>query len=182
MHCGYGRQSFRSREDPQLIELQPRHEFPCAEHSNILWMEVCSSKAGFRGERTVNDALKYAAAGVVNTGVGYGVFWIALRGLNLSPETANAIGYVVALSIAFLLNRFFVFTGARISWVSATRFLIGFAVAFALNQLVLLLLVRFYLVQPEIAQLFAMAIYTVSFYAINKYFVFATTATRTLKQ
>jgi putative flippase GtrA len=121
----------------------------------------------------LSEVFKYAIAGVVNTAAGYGVFWIALRGLHLSPEAANAIGYVIALGVAFLLNRFFVFTGARISVPTGMRFLVAFIVAFALNHGVLVLLVRNYSVLPEVAQIFAMIVYTMSFYVLNKYFVFA---------
>jgi putative flippase GtrA len=133
-------------------------------------------------ERDLNEAFRYAIAGAANTAAGYGAFWIALRGLRFSPEAANATGYIIALGVAFLLNRFFVFTGARISVPAAVRFLISFAVAFVLNQLVLFLLVRMHSVLPEIAQIFAMVVYTISFYVLNKYVVFAATPSCSSKQ
>ena len=119
------------------------------------------------------EIFKYSFAGILNTAVGYAVFWIALRVLHLSPETANAIGYVFTLGLAFLLNRFFVFTGARLSLPIGLRFVVAFIVAFALNHGVLVLLVRIYLVLPEVAQILSMIVYTISFFVLNKYFVFA---------
>lgn len=120
----------------------------------------------------MNEIFKYVVAGVVNTVVGYGVFWISLRGLRTSPEAANAIGYIMALCIAFILNKFFVFTNSRISLHTIIRFIVSFMAAFMLNQGVIICLVRIYSVLPEVAQGFAMFTYTVSFYVFNKYFVF----------
>lgn len=126
-----------------------------------------------RSDQPLIEVLKYVIAGVINTVIGYGVFWIALRWAGYSPEAANATGYIIALSLAFLLNRFFVFTGAHISVSSSVRFVVSFIAAFALNQLVLFLLVRSDSFLPETAQIFAMVVYTVSFYLFNKHFVFA---------
>jgi putative flippase GtrA len=124
-------------------------------------------------DTSVSELFKYIVSGVVNTAAGYGVFWILLRGLHSSPEAANAVGYMVALGIAFLLNRFYVFTAAKISTHTILRFLTSFVAAFAINQGVLIFLIRFFTVLPEIAQLFSMLAYTISFYLFNKYFVFA---------
>lgn len=120
----------------------------------------------------MSELFKYIVSGVVNTVVGYGVFWMLLRGLHSSPEAANAVGYIVALGIAFLLNRFYVFTASKISTYTILRFLMSFAAAFAINQGVLIFLIRFFYVLPEIAQGFSMLAYTISFYISNKYFVF----------
>ncbi len=119
------------------------------------------------------ELLRYGATGVVNTLVGYGVFLAALRLLGLAPEAANALGYAVALALAFTLNRLVVFRGSRASPAAALRFALAFALAFAVNQAVLALLVRLAGVEAEIAQVAAMAAYTVLFYLLNKFFVFA---------
>lgn len=118
-----------------------------------------------------NEIFRYVIAGGVNTLIGYGVFLVALWRADLSPELSNILGYSVGLSIAFVLNRFFVFKGVCFSLWSSVRFLTGFASAFLLNQAMLFFLVNFLKVAPEIAQIFAMTTYTLIFYLINKYLV-----------
>jgi putative flippase GtrA len=122
--------------------------------------------------KNLNEFSRYIIAGVVNTATGYGIFWALLKSTSLGPEIANSIGYAIALGVAFILNRVFVFEGARIFAAAATRFVIAFAIAFLLNQAVLFILFRLLSVRPEIAQIFAMATYTVTFYLLNKHFVF----------
>lgn len=120
----------------------------------------------------VYEIQKYIIAGFVNTAVGYSVFFVALRWMNLDPEIANAVGYAVALTIAFFLNRSFVFAGANSAPNSPVRFIVSFAIAFALNQAALFVLIRMFSLPAEIAQIFSMALYTVAFYLLNKHFAF----------
>lgn len=118
-----------------------------------------------------DEILRYATAGIINTLVGYGVFLLALRWIDLSPELSNVIGYGVGLCIAFTLNCLFVFKNAQLSIGAGIRFAIGFVFAFALNQAMLFYMMNACKVIPEIAQIFAMTTYTLVFYLINKYLV-----------
>jgi putative flippase GtrA len=120
----------------------------------------------------LREIIKYAVAGVINTFVGYAVFWIALRQMGLDPAVANTIGYAIALFISFILNKLYVFSNSQPFIITAGRFAIAFFMAFSLNQLVLLILLRMYFLTAEIAQIFAMASYTLFFYLLSKYFVF----------
>ena len=61
-------------------------------------------------------------------------------GLGLRPALANAIGYAVGICLAWMLHRGFVFRSADTGWAIKARYLTTVAVAFGLNQLVLLLL------------------------------------------
>ena len=120
----------------------------------------------------MNQLSKYLIAGLVNTVVGYGVFWISLRWANYSPETANAIGYAFGLLVAFLLNRFFVFVAASSTIFTVIRFIFAFAIAFAINQATLYFCFRILMIPAEIAQIIAMVSYTITFYLLNKYYAF----------
>lgn len=125
----------------------------------------------FKNHR-LNEISKYAVAGVVNTCVGYAVFWITLHWLGFEPAVANTAGYAIALCVSFLLNKFFVFSGSRSSIHASWRFAIAFCLAFSLNQLVLFMLSSMFSLPAEIAQIFAMVSYTLAFYFMSKYFVF----------
>ncbi|EGU58746.1 GtrA family protein [Vibrio tubiashii ATCC 19109] len=58
--------------------------------------------------------IKFLSVGVINTVIGYGTFLVFLRFLAIDPEVANAIGYLFALTVAFFLNKNFVFGGGVI--------------------------------------------------------------------
>jgi putative flippase GtrA len=116
--------------------------------------------------------IKYLVSGGINTLVGYGVFLALLTYLGWSPELANAAGYGVALVVAYILNKTFVFKGSAPARKAVLRFLVAFALAFSTNQLVLIGLVRVLDFRPELAQVIAMGVYTVAFYLLNKNYVF----------
>lgn len=116
--------------------------------------------------------VKYILAGLINTTVGYGVFWVLLRYFNISAEYANTAGYGCALIVAFLLNKTFVFNQSTFSQSMIPRFILAFAISFITNQMVLIITYRAIGFQAEIAQIIAMVTYTVVFYFLNKRFVF----------
>lgn len=126
----------------------------------------------------MNELLRYVVSGLINTAIGYGVFLILLHLVGYSPAVANAISYIMALSVAFLLNRFFVFPGAVASATTVIRFVGAFALSFSLNQATLLVLFNIFFVQAEIAQVFAMIVYTVVFYLFNKDYIFKAQAAK----
>lgn len=119
------------------------------------------------------ELLRYLVAGVLNTLVGYLVFLGALHLLGLSVPVSNLISYAIGLMVAYALNNAFVFKGSAHSLAAVSKFLAGFAVAFGVNSAVLHVAHAQLGIRPEIAQLFAMVAYTVTFYLVNKYVVFA---------
>ncbi|MFP0195124.1 GtrA family protein [Pseudomonas sp. PHC1] len=116
--------------------------------------------------------LKFIFAGVANTAIGYGVFLLLVTLLDMNPSYANAIGYVIALIAAFILNKTFVFNQSTTDRSTIPKFIIAFGIAFGINQLVLISGYRLAGLDPKIAQVFAMISYTISFYTLNKKFVF----------
>lgn len=119
----------------------------------------------------LGELTRYVGAGVVNSLVGYGVFLLMLHGAGLGPAGSNAVSYAVGLMVAYFMNLRFVFKTASHSGGAVARFLAGFALAYGLNLAVLHAAITFLKLAPELAQLLAMAAYTLSFYAINKFFV-----------
>ena len=120
----------------------------------------------------MKQLLRYGAVGVVNTCVGYALFWIALRWFGLAPSIANAVSYAISLCLSFMLNRYFVFDAATPARHAAWRFALAFCIAFSINQAILWGVLRSAWLRPEIAQLFAMVAYTIVFYLLSKFFVF----------
>lgn len=125
----------------------------------------------------VRELGRFLVVGIVNTAFGYGIFWLGLHALGLSAPVSNALSYAISLCLSFVLTRTFVFrdNGKR-SGGAAWRFIAAFAIAFAVNQAVLWILLRLSL-RAEIAQLCAMASYTIVFFGLNKFFVFQRAST-----
>ncbi|MFL1500450.1 GtrA family protein [Pseudomonas sp. O64] len=121
--------------------------------------------------------IKYALTGIINTLIGYGVFWVLFTQFNIHAEYANAAGYGIALVFAFLLNKVFVFNKSTFHSAMIPRFIVAFMVAFLINQLVLIVFHRVLDIRAEIAQILAMGTYTVLFYILNKRYVFKEGAT-----
>jgi putative flippase GtrA len=115
--------------------------------------------------------VRFVAVGLVNTLIGYGAFAVLYRGLDVPPLAANAISYAVALSIAYWLYRLFVFAADRHRGGSVVRFAVCFVVAFGLNQAVLYGLLTTSC-PAMLAQVGAMATYTLVFFVLNKTVVF----------
>lgn len=118
------------------------------------------------------EFIKYLIAGLVNTCVGYGVYFASTNWLGLSPYFSNAIGYLIALVIAFLLNKKFVFDETDFKYSMAAKFLTSFVIAFTINQVVLLIFFSWLGWTSEMAQIPAMISYTLVFYLLNKKVVF----------
>lgn len=116
------------------------------------------------------EMLRYLVAGLANTAVGYGVFLFLNAVVGVAPHASNAASYAVGLLVALLLNRYFVFQGARITPTAVWRFALGFGAAYTLNLLALSVGLALGL-PPWLAQIFAMVTYTVSFYLINRAWV-----------
>jgi len=115
---------------------------------------------------------KYIISGVINTTVGYGIFFLFIRIFNVSIVYANAMGYSIALIVAFTLNKVFVFNKSKYNQHSITRFILAFVLSFIANQLILMIFCLAIGLSAEISQIFAMLSYTFTFYFLNKYFVF----------
>lgn len=118
------------------------------------------------------EFIRYGLVGLINTAVGYGTFLVAFKWAAFSPAIANMMGYMLGLSVAFILQRLFVFKPGIFSYVMIARFLCSFFIAFGFNQIVLALLIYSDIVRVEISQIFSMGAFTVLFYLLNKYFVF----------
>jgi putative flippase GtrA len=122
------------------------------------------------------DALRYGAAGVINTLVGLSVIVALEQGAGLNPFLANAGGYAVGICVSFLLSRSFVFRSTTPRRLAAPRYAVAVAVAFGLNQGVLALA---RLVLPHVplwetaAQAVAAASYTAALFLLGRYWVFA---------
>lgn len=104
------------------------------------------------------SGLRYAVVGVLNTGVGYAVFYAGLR-LGLGHLFALALSYAVGVVHSFLWNRYWTFRADGAFGRQVPRFLAVTGATFALNALMLQALVHAGLPAAG-AQLFCLAVTT----------------------
>lgn len=117
-----------------------------------------------------NHFTRYLFAGVINTVIGYLVFLISVNALGLHVYISNLLGYIIGLTCSYNLNVNFVFNIKNKTKQRFYVFIVSFVVCFLLNQLVLFLSTQYFNIY--FAQITAMFSYTLSFYALNKYFIF----------
>lgn len=121
---------------------------------------------------------KYSLTGLCNALTGYIVIF-SLMFLGVNPMLSNALGYLASLTLAFFLNRQWVFkaTHHRIS-KQAAYFVLSFLISYAINYLVLTALMHDNF-NAYLAQFIAGCCYTVSMFLLVRYFVFRPHANQT---
>ena len=126
----------------------------------------------------IKQFMRFLVSGVINTIVGYVTFIFLLEVVNLNFYFSNAASYVAGLTSAFYLNKYFVFKSNAHGMVAGIRFLIAFLCAFVINLLVATGLIHFGLLNIYITQAISMGMYTISFYILNKYYVWHSQCTQ----
>lgn len=115
---------------------------------------------------------RFSLVGIANTAIGYAIILAAML-LGANDYLANALGYGLGLSAAYLLHRRFTFglpgPGNR---GEALRFALTALFSFCVNLAVLRAAREAGYVGNPLAQLAAMGAYSVSFFVISKSWVF----------
>lgn len=116
--------------------------------------------------------LKFVMVGTLNTALGYAVIFACMYLLGFSAVLSNVTGYLFGLTISYALNRSFTFKSTSKSKTEVVRFLFVFLVAYLANLGVLLALIRYAGMHEGVAQVSAGAVYVVTSFLMNKYYVF----------
>jgi putative flippase GtrA len=120
----------------------------------------------------MNQFARFVMVGVLNTLLGYAVIFSCMYLAGLSAVASNMAGYLVGLTISYALNRSFTFKSTSTSKLEVARFLFVFAAAYLANLGVLVMLIRYAGVHEGVAQVLAGAVYVVTSFLMNKYYVF----------
>ena len=115
---------------------------------------------------------RFLSVGALNTLLGYSIIFFAMYALNFSPEASNLLGYSVGLVVSFLLSKSFTFRSSGAASSELIRFLLVFAIAYAINLAELSFLVRVLAWHAGISQLLAGVFYVLCSYFLKKRFVF----------
>jgi putative flippase GtrA len=118
---------------------------------------------------------RFGGAGVLTTALGFAVILALDLGAGVDRRLANAAGYLAGAALGLVLQQRFVFRQPAGARPPAARYVLVMAVAFALNQLVLML-AGGVLPQDRLghaaAQLAGMATYTATQFALFRLWVF----------
>lgn len=115
---------------------------------------------------------RFLSVGMLNTLLGYSIIFLAMYVLHFSPEASNLLGYGIGLVVSFLLSKTFTFRSSGAMSSELVRFLLVFAIAYAINLAVLSFAVRVLAWHAGISQLVAGVFYVFCSYFLNKRFVF----------
>jgi len=116
--------------------------------------------------------LRYIAVGILNTLLGYFIIFGCMYILGMNPIASNVSGYGVGLIVSYVLNRNYTFNSKQARKPEALRFLLVFAIAYALNFIALLLLIYQLGMHEGLSQVVAGVIYVGAAFLMNKYYVF----------
>lgn len=114
---------------------------------------------------------KFFSVGVLNMLVGLLVIYACKWFFQASDVVANAIGYGVGLVNSFALNSRWTFAYRGPQLPAIVKFLAVALVAYAMNLLTVVLLIR-YGVDSYLAQALGIPPYTLTTYLASKFFVF----------
>jgi putative flippase GtrA len=105
--------------------------------------------------RTASQALRYLAAGAVNTALTYGLLLVALR--LFEYRLAYTLVYVVGIGLGYWMQSRFVFD-APMRWRTGALFPLVYGIQYAVGLAVLWLLVDRWQVREEYAALAAVLV------------------------
>lgn len=119
--------------------------------------------------------LRFSFVGVVNTFIGLSTIFTAMYVFRASPGLANAMGYGVGLVAGYGLNRGWTFRDSSPRGTSLGKYLQVVGISYLLNLLAVLGAISLAKVNPYLAQLLGLGIYTVCTFIGCRWFVFLQT-------
>ncbi len=114
---------------------------------------------------------RYLGIGVINTIIGHGtIFSLMFMGLN--PFVSNAVGYVIGITVSYLLNKTFNFKSYLPHKKAYPRFVASLLVAYGVNVAILALCLHIFALNKYLAQVVAGVFYTGIGYLGSRYVAF----------
>ncbi len=119
------------------------------------------------------QSLRFAAVGLVNTAIGLAAIYAVMFFFQTGPVIANVVGYAIGLAVSFVLNRAWTFSSSRPVAHVLPKYLLVAAIAYLLNLGAVIATISYFSVNPYLAQLLGVGIYTVCMFFGCRWFVFA---------
>lgn len=122
---------------------------------------------------TIAQFSKFVFVGLLNTAISLAVFYLLYNLFAVDYTISNLLSYIVGVINSFFWNKLWVFRRGT-QWMirESLTFLLVFAVSYGIQYLLLRALVEQIGIDPNWAQLPAMAAYTIVNYLLNRYITF----------
>ena len=120
------------------------------------------------------EQLLYLLFGGLTTVVSIGVFALFTEAIPLDELVANILSWIFAVLFAFVTNRTWVFQGAKTEnlWKQMLTFYAGRLATLLVEELMLLVLVKWLLLNAMAVKLAAQVVIVILNYVISKLFIF----------
>lgn len=122
--------------------------------------------------KTIKQLLKFGTVGIINTAITLLAIYALYNFLNISYYFSNAIGFVLGFINSFVLNKIWTFKSNGSYLKEAIVFTAVFVVCYIIQLISVFFLKDIMYIQIAIAQIFGIAIYTISNFIGNKYLTF----------
>ncbi len=126
----------------------------------------------------LGQALRFAAVGLLNTLIGVAAIYALMYFWRSGPVAANFFGYLIGLAVSFSLNRLWTFKSERAFANDLPKYLLVAGAAYLTNAGIVSAAVTWSTVNPYLAQLLGVSVYTSLFFLGCRMFVFAAPANR----
>jgi Predicted membrane protein len=124
----------------------------------------------------IQQAFKYGLVGVVNTIVSLGTIFIGMKVIHCSYILSNIMGYSVGIACSFFFNKRWTFKSNGNAQIEMLIFLGISGVCYLIQLAGLVFLKEALHIKAEIAQVLAIAFYTMPNFLGNKFITFRNAA------
>jgi len=122
--------------------------------------------------KSLIQLIKFGIVGVSNTFLTAGVIWILMKVFHCSDYISNFIGYIIGLANSFIWNRKWTFESKTRVSVTVFKFIVTFAISYAVQLGNLYALLHLTHIDPYYCQLLSIVVYTGINFILNKYYTF----------
>ena len=122
--------------------------------------------------KSLIQLIKFGIVGVSNTFLTAGVIWILMKVFHCSDYISNFIGYIIGLANSFIWNRKWTFESKTKVSVTVFKFIVTFAISYAVQLGNLYALLHLTHIDPYYCQLLSIVVYTGINFILNKYYTF----------
>lgn len=120
----------------------------------------------------LRQSFRFATVGLVNTAIGLAAIYAVMFFLRTGPAIANAVGYAIGLAVSFSLNRVWTFNSSRPVVHVLPKYLLVAGLSYLLNLGSVIAATSHFSVNPYLAQLLGVGIYTACVFFGCRWFVF----------
>ncbi len=123
-------------------------------------------------KKFISQTLKFAVVGVLNTIIGYGIYYLLLK-LNLYYIFALLIAHILGAVNSYLWNKYWTFASKKKSFVELLRFISVYIVTFISNLALLAIFVEKLMIDKAIGGFLSLMIVTILSFFGHKLWTFS---------